>query len=197
MQDPPCVQPADGAVCSALEASLTSMHRHVAHVEWHGAGPQRISEVRQRGYGSAWRLPLAGANGAELGRVLGGGVVPGSMVLIGGDPGVGKSTLLLQVALCCVPHPAAPALVCGSPCRSPWCTSQVHVHRACSMRSAAGRGFVTMLLQVAAMLSQAGPARKVSSSQANGAEAVPEEDSVFEGEVLYVSGAPLPSVLNH
>jgi len=29
--------------------------------------------------------------------VLGGGVVPGSMVLIGGDPGVGKSTLLLQV----------------------------------------------------------------------------------------------------
>jgi hypothetical protein len=49
-----------------------------------------------------------------------------------------------------------------------------------------------MLLQVAAMLSQAGPARKVSSSQANGAEAVPEEDSVFEGEVLYVSGAPRP-----
>lgn len=33
----------------------------------------------------------------ELDRVLGGGVVPGSMVLVGGDPGIGKSTLLLQV----------------------------------------------------------------------------------------------------
>jgi DNA repair protein RadA/Sms len=35
----------------------------------------------------------------ELNRVLGGGLVPGSIVLIGGEPGIGKSTLLLQVAL--------------------------------------------------------------------------------------------------
>jgi len=35
---------------------------------------------------------------AELDRVLGGGIVPGSLVLIGGEPGIGKSTLLLQVA---------------------------------------------------------------------------------------------------
>jgi DNA repair protein RadA/Sms len=35
----------------------------------------------------------------EFARVLGGGLVPGSVVLIGGDPGIGKSTLLLQVAL--------------------------------------------------------------------------------------------------
>ncbi len=35
---------------------------------------------------------------AEFDRVLGGGVVPGSLVLIGGEPGIGKSTLLLQVA---------------------------------------------------------------------------------------------------
>ncbi len=34
----------------------------------------------------------------ELDRVLGGGIVPGSLVLVGGDPGIGKSTLLLQVA---------------------------------------------------------------------------------------------------
>lgn len=33
----------------------------------------------------------------ELDRVLGGGIVPGSMILVGGDPGIGKSTLLLQV----------------------------------------------------------------------------------------------------
>lgn len=36
---------------------------------------------------------------AELNRVLGGGIVPGSLVLIGGQPGIGKSTLLLQLAL--------------------------------------------------------------------------------------------------
>ena len=35
----------------------------------------------------------------ELNRVLGGGIVPGAMVLIGGEPGIGKSTLMLQVAL--------------------------------------------------------------------------------------------------
>ncbi|MCR6104791.1 DNA repair protein RadA [Salipaludibacillus agaradhaerens] len=34
----------------------------------------------------------------ELNRVLGGGIVPGSLVLVGGDPGIGKSTLLLQVS---------------------------------------------------------------------------------------------------
>jgi DNA repair protein RadA/Sms len=36
---------------------------------------------------------------AELSRVLGGGLVPGSVVLIGGEPGIGKSTLMLQIAL--------------------------------------------------------------------------------------------------
>src|SRR5581483_546185 len=35
---------------------------------------------------------------AEFDRVLGGGVVPGGLVLLGGEPGIGKSTLLLQVA---------------------------------------------------------------------------------------------------
>ena len=36
---------------------------------------------------------------SELSRVLGGGIVPGSLVLVGGDPGIGKSTLLLQLAV--------------------------------------------------------------------------------------------------
>lgn len=39
------------------------------------------------------------AQDAELNRVLGGGLVPGSITLIGGEPGIGKSTLLLQIAL--------------------------------------------------------------------------------------------------
>lgn len=38
-------------------------------------------------------------NNTELNRVLGGGLVPGSVILIGGEPGIGKSTLMLQVAL--------------------------------------------------------------------------------------------------
>ena len=55
--------------------------------------PLRLSDIS----GDAdERLPLTIG---EFARVLGGGVVPGSIVLIGGDPGIGKSTLLLQVAL--------------------------------------------------------------------------------------------------
>ena len=38
-------------------------------------------------------------NCEELDRVLGGGIMPGSVILIGGEPGIGKSTLLLQVLL--------------------------------------------------------------------------------------------------
>jgi DNA repair protein RadA/Sms len=56
--------------------------------------------VGQGGFKRRWRVELPGAEGAELGRVLGGGVVPGSLVLVGGDPGVGKSTLLLQARPC-------------------------------------------------------------------------------------------------
>ena len=42
--------------------------------------------------------PRATSGIAELDRVLGGGLVPASAVLVGGDPGIGKSTLLLQAA---------------------------------------------------------------------------------------------------
>ena len=54
--------------------------------------PQRLSEVTSDGLERV-QLPMP-----EFSRVLGGGIVPGSLVLIGGDPGIGKSTLLLQVA---------------------------------------------------------------------------------------------------
>jgi DNA repair protein RadA/Sms len=52
--------------------------------------PTPITEVASEGFA---RLPV---EGEEFTRVLGGGLVPGSLVLIGGDPGIGKSTLLLQ-----------------------------------------------------------------------------------------------------
>ncbi len=43
--------------------------------------------------------PRMGLGSGEVDRILGGGLVPGSMVLIGGEPGIGKSTLALQLAL--------------------------------------------------------------------------------------------------
>jgi DNA repair protein RadA/Sms len=56
------------------------------------AGPQLYAEIDTV---VAERLPTGIS---EFDRVLGGGVVPGSLVLIGGEPGIGKSTLLLQAA---------------------------------------------------------------------------------------------------
>jgi DNA repair protein RadA/Sms len=46
--------------------------------------------------GTTYRTPLADP---ELNRVLGGGLVPGSLILLGGQPGIGKSTLLLQITM--------------------------------------------------------------------------------------------------
>lgn len=56
------------------------------------AKPQRINEIDTQ------KTPRVKTQLNELNRVLGGGIVPGSLVLIGGDPGIGKSTLLLQVS---------------------------------------------------------------------------------------------------
>jgi DNA repair protein RadA/Sms len=55
--------------------------------------PRRLAEIETEGLE---RLPLPQK---EFARVLGGGVVPGSLILVGGDPGIGKSTLLLQTAV--------------------------------------------------------------------------------------------------
>src|SRR5690606_14743931 len=57
------------------------------------AGLQKLADVE------AAEIPRQPSGISEFDRVLGGGLVPGGVVLIGGDPGIGKSTLLLQ-ALC-------------------------------------------------------------------------------------------------
>jgi len=54
--------------------------------------PMQLREVPTGGFA---RLPVLGE---EFGRVLGGGMVPGSVALIGGDPGIGKSTMMLDAA---------------------------------------------------------------------------------------------------
>lgn len=64
----------------------------------HGYAGER-SEVKTMAEVETSSSPRFTTELAEFDRVLGGGVVPGSVVLIGGDPGVGKSTILLQV--CC------------------------------------------------------------------------------------------------
>ena len=57
------------------------------------ARPKSLAEIRT---GSTQRRPTSDE---EFNRVLGGGIVSGSIVLIGGEPGIGKSTLMLQLAL--------------------------------------------------------------------------------------------------
>ncbi|HET9854389.1 MAG TPA: DNA repair protein RadA, partial [Methylomirabilota bacterium] len=61
-----------------------------------GATSSRPQAIREISVGDGGHRVSSGM--AELDRVLGGGVVNGSLVLIGGDPGIGKSTLLLQVS---------------------------------------------------------------------------------------------------
>lgn len=55
--------------------------------------PRRLSEIPAAEQ-ERWPLPMP-----EMARVLGGGIMPASLVLLGGDPGIGKSTLLLQAGL--------------------------------------------------------------------------------------------------
>jgi len=57
-----------------------------------GGAPRPLAEIETEAY------PRVSCGVGELDRVLGGGLVPGSLVLIGGDPGIGKSTLLMQAA---------------------------------------------------------------------------------------------------
>ena len=58
-----------------------------------GSTPQRIQDVQAQ---EEMRIDM---QFSELNRVLGGGLVPGSLVLLGGEPGIGKSTLALQVLM--------------------------------------------------------------------------------------------------
>jgi DNA repair protein RadA/Sms len=78
------------------------IQREEKSVKWQSMGasgrerkPQPIAEIT---FDTDQRIHT---HDVELNRVLGGGLVPGSVVLIGGEPGIGKSTLMLQVALNC------------------------------------------------------------------------------------------------
>lgn len=87
-------------------SSWNSLVETIATREDH---PARAGKIRSGGYTGSADAGIQSLEGvdaqpeprltsglSELNRVLGGGVVPGSVILIGGDPGIGKSTLLLQ-----------------------------------------------------------------------------------------------------
>jgi DNA repair protein RadA/Sms len=74
------------------QASLEQARRGNGHTSPLAARPLRLADIDAADFD---RLPVAMR---EFARVLGGGIVKGSLTLIGGDPGVGKSTLLSQVA---------------------------------------------------------------------------------------------------
>ncbi|RLL40778.1 DNA repair protein RadA [Oceanobacillus piezotolerans] len=74
-----------------IEAT-NSRNSHFKGITKAGSKPERISGIE------SVEEPRIATSLRELNRVLGGGIVPGSLVLVGGDPGIGKSTLLLQVS---------------------------------------------------------------------------------------------------
>lgn len=83
--------------CGAWSSLVETIDRPATtrNGSWAGsssAGPTPLAGVESVDY-RRLRIPLE-----EFNRVLGGGIVPGSLILLGGDPGIGKSTLLLQVS---------------------------------------------------------------------------------------------------
>jgi DNA repair protein RadA/Sms len=76
---------------SLVETRATSS-RSLSSARISANKPQELSQIER---GDFPRFPLGFA---EVNRVLGGGLVPGCLVLVGGEPGIGKSTLLLQVS---------------------------------------------------------------------------------------------------
>ncbi len=85
--------PACGAWNTMVEEKVRPVSRASAKVplgKTPRSVPRKVSEIETA------REPRIHLPSEELNRVLGGGLVPGSMVLIGGEPGIGKSTLVLQ-----------------------------------------------------------------------------------------------------
>ncbi|KGA98344.1 DNA repair protein RadA [Alkalihalobacillus alcalophilus ATCC 27647 = CGMCC 1.3604] len=74
------------------QTAKSSSRSYVTSANQGAAKPQSITKVESE------KEPRINTTMVELNRVLGGGVVPGSLVLVGGDPGIGKSTLLLQLS---------------------------------------------------------------------------------------------------
>ena len=84
--------------CPNCQEWNTFVETQVSSSKGVGTLTQIGSPVRELSQITAEEMPRLVLPSAEFNRVLGGGIVPGSLVLISGDPGIGKSTLLLQVS---------------------------------------------------------------------------------------------------
>jgi DNA repair protein RadA/Sms len=84
--------PGCGTWNSLVETTVSSSHLSYSRTALKRNKPQELSKVEKS---TLSRLSLGFS---EINRVLGGGLVPGSVILIAGEPGVGKSTLLLQAS---------------------------------------------------------------------------------------------------
>ena len=84
--------------CPSCQEWNTFVETQVSSSKGVGTLTQIGSPVRELSQITAEEMPRLVLPSAEFNRVLGGGIVPGSLVLISGDPGIGKSTLLLQVS---------------------------------------------------------------------------------------------------
>lgn len=82
-----------GSWNTVREVRLGAATKKTSHQGYAGAAPAKISKLNEIDLNE---LPRFSSGMEEFDRVLGGGFVPGSVVLIGGHPGAGKSTLLLQ-----------------------------------------------------------------------------------------------------
>jgi len=87
--------PAQGCGSNSPLVEMTVAPQQKGRPGWLATQPTEVVELSSISINDQSRDPLPSA---ELNRVLGGGVVPGSVVLLAGEPGVGKSTLLLQMA---------------------------------------------------------------------------------------------------
>ena len=99
--------------CKACEEWNTLVEEVVSkdktEKSWKVASTQRANQplgIQEISLGNEVRIDT---DDQELNRVLGGGIVPGSLVLLAGDPGIGKSTLLLQVSF----RDATQCIVCN------------------------------------------------------------------------------------
>lgn len=77
----------------SAQSALTKIAMQASSAQEQRVRPARVCDIR------ADEEPRLDLHDAELNRVLGGGLVPGSLVLLGGEPGIGKSTLVLQTIL--------------------------------------------------------------------------------------------------
>jgi DNA repair protein RadA/Sms len=96
---PACSAWNTAAQAPASDAPAAKRGVRAARARWAPAGAEAQAGPRPLAWVQVSDAPRGSTGVRELDRVLGGGIMPGSLVLVGGDPGIGKSTLLLQLAL--------------------------------------------------------------------------------------------------